>query len=386
MKIHEYQAKAIFAQFGIPVPKGRVAATPAEARAIAQELGGKAVVKAQVYAGGRGKAGGVKVVASPQEAEQVAERLLGKPLVTHQTGPQGVVVRRVLVEEATAIQKELYLSVVIDRARQCPVMMASEAGGVDIEEVAAKTPEKILRQPIDPIAGFQLYMGRRLAAGMNIPANLARPAGALMESLYKVFSARDCSLAEINPLVITADGRVLALDAKLNFDDNALFRQAEVKGLQDYSEDDPLEVEASKAGITYIKLDGTVGCMVNGAGLAMATMDAVLLMGARPANFLDVGGGASHQQVQEAFKIIMKDPSVDRVLINVFGGILRCDIVATGVIEAARELGGVRVPMVVRMQGTNRDEGKRMLAASGLKVALADDLKEAARAVVAAKK
>ncbi|MSQ33639.1 MAG: ADP-forming succinate--CoA ligase subunit beta [Dehalococcoidia bacterium] len=386
MKVHEYQAKALFAQFGIPVPKGRVAATPAAARAIAQELGGRAVVKAQVYAGGRGKAGGVKLVASPQEAEQVAERLLGKPLVTHQTGPQGVIVRQVLVEEASAIQKELYLGIAIDRASQRPVMMASEAGGMDIEEVAAKTPEKILRQPLDPVAGFQPYVWRRLAYGMNVPANLARPAGAIMESLYKLFLAKDCSLAEINPLVITADGRVLALDAKLNFDDNALYRQADIAELRDDSEEDPLEVEATKAGITYIKLDGTVGCMVNGAGLAMATMDMVLLSGARPANFLDVGGGASHQQVQQAFKIILKDPSVDRVLINVFGGILRCDIVATGIIEAAKELGGLRVPLVVRMQGTNRDEGKALLAASGLKITLADDLKTAAQAVVAAKK
>ncbi len=386
MKVHEYQAKALFAQFGIPVPKGRVAATPAAARAIAQELGGRAVVKAQVYAGGRGKAGGVKLVASPQEAEQVTERLLGKPLVTHQTGPQGVIVRQVLVEEASAVQKELYLAIAIDRASQRPVMIASEAGGMDIEEVAAKTPEKILRQPLDPVAGFQAYVGRRLAYGMNVPANLVRPAGAIMESLYKLFLAKDCSLAEINPLVITADGRVLALDAKLNFDDNALFRQADIGALRDDSEDDPLEVEATKAGITYIKLDGSVGCMVNGAGLAMATMDMVLLSGSRPANFLDVGGGASHQQVQQAFKIILKDPSVDRVLINVFGGILRCDIVATGIIEAAKELGGIRVPLVVRMQGTNRDEGKALLAASGLKVTLADDLKTAAQAVVAAKK
>ena len=384
MKIHEYQAKEILAKYGVPVPRGGVANTPQEAKEIASQLGGKAVIKAQVYAGGRGKAGGIKTASSPEEAEKLARGMLGKRLVTHQTSAQGVAVERVLVEEAVPIERELYLGIVIDSARGFPVIMASEAGGVDIEEVAAKTPEKIVKTYIEPTAGFQPFLGRRLAYGMNLAPEQIRPATQLIGNLYRAFVEKDCSLAEINPLVITSDGRLLALDAKLNLDDNALFRHRDYAELRDPGQENKLELEASKHNISYIKLDGDVGCMVNGAGLAMSTMDIIKLHGAEPANFLDVGGGASEEMVTKAFIILLSDPKVKAALINIFGGILRCDIVARGVIEAAKQV-EVKVPLVVRMRGTNVDEGMRLLAESGLPVILARDLKDAAEKVVAAK-
>ncbi|MBE0415389.1 MAG: ADP-forming succinate--CoA ligase subunit beta [Dehalococcoidia bacterium] len=384
MKIHEYQAKAILAKYGVPVPKGGVASTPAEAREIASQLGGRVVIKAQVYAGGRGKAGGIKTATSPDEAEKLATEMIGRNLVTHQTSPQGVPVNKVLVEEAIGIARELYLGIVIDSARRLPVIMASEAGGMDIEEVAAKTREKILKSYIDPMTGFQPFLGRRLAFGMNLEPEQIRPATQLIGNLYRVFQEKDCSLAEINPLVVTSDGRLLALDAKLNLDDNALFRHRDYAELRDPGQEDKLELEASKHNISYIKLDGDVGCMVNGAGLAMATMDIIKLMGAAPANFLDVGGGASQEMVTTAFTILLSDPKVKAALVNIFGGILRCDIVARGMIESSKQV-KIKVPIVVRMRGTNVEEGMRLLAESGLPVILANDLKDAAGKVVAAK-
>ena len=384
MKIHEYQAKQIFASYGIPVPKGGVAATPAEAKEVASGLNGKVVVKAQVYAGGRGKAGGIKTAASPAEAEKLAKQIIGMRLVTHQTSPEGVPVSKVLVEEAAPIKRELYISIVIDSARQIPVIMASEAGGMDIEEVAAKTPAKILKAWVDPVTGFQPFMGRRLAYDLNLEADLIRPATQLIGSLYRVFAEKDCSLVEINPLIVTADNKLLALDAKINIDDNAVFRHRDYTELRDPTQEDALELEASKNNISYIKLDGDVGCMVNGAGLAMATMDIIKLMGAEPANFLDVGGGASEEVVARAFTIMLSDPKVKTALVNIFGGILRCDIVARGMIEASKKM-KIKVPIVVRMRGTNVEEGMQLLADSGLPVILARDLKEAAEKVVAAR-
>ena len=384
MKIHEYQAKEIMANYGVPVPQGDVATTPAEAKQIASQLGGAVVIKAQVYAGGRGKGGGIKTAQSPDEAEKLAGQIIGMRLVTHQTSPQGVPVDKVLVEEAVAIAREVYLGIVIDSAADVPVIMASEAGGMDIEEVAARTPEKILKAHIDPLIGFQPFLGRRLAFGMNLESEQVRPATQLIGNLYRVFQEKDCSLVEINPLVVTSDGRLLALDAKLNLDDNALFRHRDYAELRDPSQEDELELEASKHNISYIKLDGDVGCMVNGAGLAMATMDIIKLMGAEPANFLDVGGGASDEMVTKAFTILLSDPKVKAALINIFGGILRCDIVARGVIEAAKQI-EFKVPVVVRMRGTNVEEGMRLLAESGLPVILAKDLRDAAEKVVAAK-
>ncbi len=384
MKIHEYQAKEILARYGVPVPRGGVAATPKEAKEVASQLGGKVVIKAQVYAGGRGKAGGIKTAASPDEAEKRAQEMIGSRLVTHQTSAQGVPVEKVLVEEAVPLERELYLSIVIDSGRGFPVIMASEAGGVDIEEVAAKTPEKIIKTYIEPVAGFQPFLGRRLAYGMNLAPEQIRPATQLIGNLYQAFVENDCSLAEINPLVVTSDGRLLALDAKLNLDDNALFRHRDFAELRDPGQENELELEASKNNISYIKLDGDVGCMVNGAGLAMSTMDIIKLAGAEPANFLDVGGGASDEMVTKAFIILLSDPKVKAALINIFGGILRCDIVARGVIEAAKQV-EVKVPLVVRMRGTNVDEGMRLLAESGLPVILANDLKDAAEKVVAAR-
>ena len=384
MKIHEYQAKEILAKHGVPVPRGGVAATPKEAKEIASQLGGEVVIKAQVYAGGRGKAGGIKTAASADEAEKLAQEMIGRQLVTHQTSAQGVPVEKVLVEEAVPIERELYLGIVIDSARGFPVIMASEAGGVDIEEVAAKTPEKIIKAYIEPVAGFQPFIGKKLAYGMNLAPEQIRPATQLIGNLYQAFAEKDCSLAEINPLVVTADGRLLALDAKLNLDDNALFRHRDYAELRDPGQEDKLELEASQHNITYIRLDGDVGCMVNGAGLAMSTMDIIKLNGAEPANFLDVGGGASEEMVAKAFIILLSDPKVKAALINIFGGILRCDIVARGVIEAAKQV-EVKVPLVVRMRGTNVDEGMRLLAESGLPVILAHDLQDAAEKVVAAK-
>ena len=383
MKIHEYQAKAVLSEFGIPVPKGGVASTPQEAGRIAGEMGEKAVVKAQVHAGGRGLAGGVKVVGSPQEAEGVAEGLLGKRLVTHQTGPDGVPVNQVLVEETAQISKEYYLAVVIDSASRGPVIMASEAGGMDIEEVAATTPEKILRANVDMVVGLQPHQCRYLAYGIGLPGELIRPAAALIANLYRLFEAKDCSLAEINPLALTEDGQLLALDAKLDFEDDALSRHADVQALRDTEQEDPLELEASKFDISYVKLDGDVGCMVNGAGLAMATMDSITMAEAMPANFLDVGGGASEEQVAQAFRLLLSDPQVKRILVNVFGGILRCDVAARGIVQAAAET-EAHVPIVVRMLGTNADEGKEILGESGLTITLVNDLNEAAAAIKSA--
>jgi succinyl-CoA synthetase beta subunit len=383
MKVHEYQAKQIFAKHGVPIPKGGVASTPAEAKKIAKELGGRVVIKAQAYAGGRGKAGGIRVAGNPEEAEKLAGGIIGMRLVTHQTSPQGVPVDKVLVEEAMDIARELYLSVVNDTSKRMPVVMASEAGGVDIEEVAATSPEKILKVHVDPMTWFQPFQGRKLAFGLNLEADQIRPMGQLVGNLFRVFKEQDASLAEINPLVVTKDGRILALDAKLNLDDNAIFRHKDYDELRDPAQEDKLDLEATKHNISYIRLDGNVGCMVNGAGLAMATMDIIKLMGGEPANFLDVGGGASDEQVMKAFNLMLSDPNVKAVLINIFGGILRCDIVARGLVEVSKQT-EIKVPLVVRMRGTNIDEGQRLLAESGLPVTLAKDLKEAAEKVVAA--
>ena len=384
MKVHEYQAKSILSQGGVPVPEGRVAATPQEAREIAASLGGRAVVKAQVHAGGRGKAGGIKMVASADEAEQAAASLLGTTLVTAQTAAQGVPVRHVLVEEALEAEKELYVGVVIDGTAQGAVVMASESGGIDIEEVAERTPERVIRLEVDQMLGLQPYQGRKLAYGLNVADELVRPIAKMMGDLFRVFDRYDCALVEINPLVVTHDGRVLAADAKLSFDDDALFRHPEIRELRDPEQEDPLEAQALEYGISYVTLDGDVGCIVNGAGLAMATMDVTGEAGAAPANFLDVGGSADEDKVAQALKIIMSDPRVTRVLVNIFGGILRCDVVARGILMAAESMPHAVRPMVVRMLGTNADEGRRLLTESSLDVTLAYDLGEAADAIRAA--
>jgi succinyl-CoA synthetase beta subunit len=385
VKIHEYQAKEMFAKYGIPVPKGSVASTPAEAKKIAAELGGRVVIKAQVYAGGRGKGGGIKTAQSLNEVEKLASEIIGMQLITHQTSANGVPVNKVLVEEEGTIAGELYLGIVIDSAKGMPVIMASEAGGMDIEEVAAKTPEKILKEHVDPMIGFQPFLGRRLAFGLNLKAELIRPMGQLIGNLFRVFKEQDASLVEINPLVITSDGKLLALDAKLNLDDNAVFRHRDYPELRDPSQEDKLDLEAAKHNLSYIRLDGDVGCMVNGAGLAMATMDIIKLMGAEPANFLDVGGGASEEMVSNAFILLLSDPKVKAALVNIFGGILRCDIVARGIIEASKQR-DIKVPIVVRMRGTNVEEGMSLLAESGLPIILAKDLKDAAEKVVASRR
>jgi succinyl-CoA synthetase beta subunit len=360
MKIHEYQAKAILARHGVPVPRGEVAFTAPDAREIASRLGGLVVVKAQIHAGGRGKGGGVKIAKNADEAEKIAKDMFGMTLVTHQTGPAGRTVSRVLVEEGLQMSRELYLSVVLDRAAGKLVMMASAAGGMDIEEVAAKTPEKIVRVAVEPGVGLVPFEARRLGFAIGLDGPQVTKGVKLMTALYETFLATDASLVEINPLVVTASGDLLALDAKMNFDDNALFRHADIRELRDPSEEDPLEIEASMFSLNYIHLDGNIGCMVNGAGLAMATMDIIKLAGGEPANFLDVGGGANAEQIRNAFKILMSDKNVKAVLINIFGGILRCDVLAQGVIAAVKEL-GVPVPIVIRMEGTNVDEGKRLL-------------------------
>ena len=383
MKVHEYQGKEILKQFGVAVPKGRVAFTAREAREIAQEIGCPVVIKAQIHAGGRGKGGGIKLANSPDETEKIASKVLGMTLVTHQTGPEGRIVRKVLVEEAMKIIKELYLGIIIDRSCGRPVIMASEAGGMEIEEVAAQSPEKILKEFIDPALGIQPFQSRKLAFGLNLDKGLISTATKFITNLYKAFVEKDCSLAEINPLVVTEDGRILALDAKLNFDDNALYRHSEVVELRDLDEEEPLEIEASKYKLNYIKLDGSVGCLVNGAGLAMATMDIIKHAGSEPANFLDVGGGASAEMVENAFRILLSDKHVKAVLINIFGGILRCDILAQGIVEAAKKV-AVKVPMVIRMEGTNVDKGKEILNQSGLNFTVANGMKEAAEKVVAA--
>jgi succinyl-CoA synthetase beta subunit len=384
MKIHEYQAKQILSEYGVPVPSGRVATTPAEARAIAEDLGGKAVIKAQIHAGGRGKGGGVKLVNSPQEAEDAARSILGMQLVTHQTGPEGQKVKSVLVEEQMPIERELYLAAVIDNVAGRPAVMASAAGGMEIEEVAAKSPEQIHRVTVDPAAGFQPYLARELAYAVGLDGDRLRPAVQLMTSLYRTFVATDASLAEINPLVVTADGRLLALDAKFNFDDNALYRHPEIVALRDLDEENPLEVEAQSLGINnYIKLDGNIGCVVNGAGLAMATMDSIKFAGGMPANFLDIGTVNDPQRVVGAFKVIKSDPAVRAILINIFGGMARVDVIAEGVIEAFRQM-DVGIPVVVRLEGTNLEQGAKMLDDSGLPVIRAGDLGSAAREAVRA--
>ena len=382
MKIHEHQAKALLREFGVPVPNGEVAETPQQAKAIAERLGARVVVKAQVHAGGRGKAGGIKLADDPAGAERAAAEILGMRLKTPQTPPEGILVGKVLVEEASAVERELYLSVTLDRGRSAHVVMASEAGGMEIEEVAATTPEKILREWAHPALGLSDFQARRLAFGLGLEGEQFKQGASLIRNLFALYLAKDCSLAEINPLVVTKDVRVLALDAKLNFDDNALFRHKEITALRDIHEEDPLDVEASKFGLNYIKLDGNVGCMVNGAGLAMATMDIIKLAGGEPANFLDVGGGASPEQIENAFRILSSDPSVKAVFINVFGGILRCDRLAQGVIAAVKKL-GLRLPVVIRMEGTNVELGKKMLAESGLPLTTADDMAEGARKAVA---
>jgi len=381
VKIHEYQAKALLREFGVAVPRGEVADTPAQARAIAQRLGGQVVVKAQVHAGGRGKAGGIKLADDPHGAEQAAAQILGMMLKTPQTPPEGIKVREVLVEEASAIDRELYLSITLDRARATHVVMASQAGGMEIEEVAAKTPDKILREWAHPALGVADFQARRLAFGLGLAGEQFKQGTALIRNLFALYLAKDCSLVEINPLVVTKDGRVLALDAKLNFDDNALYRHKEIVELRDTNEETPLDVEASKYGLNYIKLDGDVGCMVNGAGLAMATMDIIKLAGGEPANFLDVGGGASPEQIENAFRILSSDPNVKAVFINVFGGILRVDRLAEGIIAAVKKL-GLTLPVVLRAEGTNVEQGKKMLADSGLALTMAEDMADGAKKAV----
>jgi succinyl-CoA synthetase beta subunit len=381
MKIHEYQAKAILAQYNVPVPRGEVAFNVQEAQAAAERIGGSVVVKAQIHAGGRGKGGGVKVAKNAVQAAEFARQILGMTLVTHQTGPEGRLVKRLLIEETLPIERELYLGIVLDRVQGKPVFMASAAGGMEIEEVAAKTPELILKEALDPGLGLQPYQARKLAFGIGIPAASVNAAVAAMTALAKACLATDASLAEINPFILTKEGKVYALDAKITFDDNALYRHKDLAELRDINEEDPLEVEASKYGLNYIKLDGSVACMVNGAGLAMATMDIVKYAGGSPANFLDVGGGASAEQVKNAFRILLSDKNVKAVLINVFGGILRCDRLANGVVEAARQL-HITVPIVVRMEGTNVELGRKILLESGFNFTVGEDMRDAAEKVV----
>ncbi|MDQ1523882.1 MAG: succinyl-CoA synthetase beta subunit [Pyrinomonadaceae bacterium] len=386
MKIHEYQGKELLRKFGVPVPRGIVAHTPEEAFNAAKELGTDVVVvKAQIHAGGRGKGGGVKLAKSPEEARDLASQILGMQLVTHQTSPEGQEVRVLLVEEGLPIDKEFYLGIVLDRASGRPVFMASSAGGMDIEEVAAHTPEKILKEAIDPAVGFRPYQARALAFGLGLPAELVNQAATFMQTLYTAYEQMDASLLEINPFLLTKDKRLIALDAKVNFDDNAMFRHKDFAALRDLNEEEPLEIEASKFDLNYIKLDGNIACMVNGAGLAMATMDIIKLAGGEPANFLDVGGGASQERVEAAFKILLADENVEAVLINIFGGIVRCDMVARGVVGAAKNL-GLSLPVVVRLEGTNVEEGQRVIRESGLNFVVAKGMQDAAEKVVAAAK
>jgi succinyl-CoA synthetase beta subunit len=382
MKIHEYQGKELLKKFGVAVPRGIVARTPDEAEKAAKELGTDVVVvKAQIHAGGRGKGGGVKLAKSPEEARTIAKQMLGMTLVTHQTGPEGREVHVLLIEEGLPIDREFYLGIVLDRASGRPVFMASSAGGMDIEEVAAKTPEKILKETIDPAVGFRSFQARKLAFGLGIPGELIGQAVKFMQALYGAYEQMDASLMEINPFLLTKDNRLIALDAKVNFDDNALFRHKDFLELRDLNEEEPLEIEASKFDLNYIKLDGNIACMVNGAGLAMATMDIIKLAGGEPANFLDVGGGASQERVEAAFRILLADENVKAVLINIFGGIVRCDMVARGVVEAANNL-GIKVPVVVRLEGTNVEEGQRVIRDSGLNFTVANGMQDAAEKVV----
>jgi len=381
MKIHEYQAKQILNKYGVQIPKGEVTDDPSKAREIADKIGPNVVLKAQVHAGGRGKGGGIKLASSSEEAEKIAKEMIGMTLITHQTGPEGKLVKRILVEEALDIDRELYIGIVIDRAKEAPVVMASSEGGVEIEKVAAETPELIFKEYINPATGFLAFQARNLAFKLALAGDTFKQAVKFITSLYKAFEATDASLAEINPLLVTKQGNILALDAKMNFDDNALPRHPDIKEMRDLDEEEPLEVEASKFDLNYIKLDGNVGCMVNGAGLAMATMDIIMHSGGMPANFLDVGGGVSEEAVQNAFKILVSDEDVKAALINIFGGIVRCDLVASGIVKAAKEL-SLTIPMVVRLEGTNVEEGKKILKESGLSFFPAESMKEAAEKVV----
>ena len=386
VKIHEYQGKAALASFGVTIPRGKVAYSPDEALEVAKELGYPVVVKAQIHAGGRGKGGGIKLSRSADETEEIAKAMLGMTLRTPQTGPEGRVVRRLLIEQGMDLQgsSEMYLAILVDRVSACPMVMASAQGGMDIEEVAARTPKAILREPVSPVTGLQAFQARKLAFGLGLPAAVVPKAVAFMHALYRAFEGMDASLVEINPFLLTRAGELFALDAKVNLDDNALYRHLDLKELRDFDEEDPLEVEASKHSLNYIKLEGgSVGCMVNGAGLAMATMDIIKLAGGAPANFLDVGGGANADQIRNAFRILLADKEVRAVLINIFGGILRCDVLAEGVIAAVRDL-QVQLPVVVRMKGNNEERGKEMLRASGLNFLPVDDMTQAAKQVVAA--
>ncbi|MEP0709478.1 MAG: ADP-forming succinate--CoA ligase subunit beta [Parvibaculum sp.] len=386
MNIHEYQAKAVLAKYGVPVPRGHAAFTPEEAVAKANELGGPVwVVKAQIHAGGRGKAGGVKVVKSVEDVEKEAKRLLGSTLVTHQTGPDGKEVNRLYIEEGSSIDRELYLSILVDRATSRVSFIVSTEGGMDIEEVAKKTPERILSFDVDPASGISGFHGRKVAYALGLQGDQVKQGVALIDKLYKAFVTEDMSMLEINPLVVTGEGNVVCLDAKVNFDSNALYRHKDIVELRDLTEEDPAEVEASKYDLNYIKLDGQIGCMVNGAGLAMATMDIIKLYGSEPANFLDVGGGATKEKVTAAFKIILSDPNVEGILVNIFGGIMRCDIIAEGVVAAAKEV-SLGVPLVVRLEGTNVELGKKIMAESGLPIISADNLADAAEKIVKAVK
>ena len=383
MKIHEYQAKGILAKFGVPIPRGEVVFKKEDAKAAAEKVGTPVVVvKAQIHAGGRGKGGGVKLARSVEQASELARQILGMKLVTPQTGAEGRIVRRLLIEQGLDIKRELYLSILVDRAAEAPVILASASGGMEIEEVAKEHPEAILREVISPASGFQSYQVRKIVFGLGLPAEMVKVAEPFLQALYRAFLATDASLLEINPLVVTGDGKLIALDAKMNFDDNALGRHPEIAEMRDLDEETPLEVEASKYKLNYIQLDGNVACMVNGAGLAMATMDIIKLAGGSPANFLDVGGGASAEQVKNAFKILLGDPNVQAVFINIFGGILRCDVLATGVVNAAHEL-KIKVPVVVRMEGTNVEKGKEILQSSGLNFTVAAGMKDGAEKVVA---
>jgi succinyl-CoA synthetase beta subunit len=386
LKVHEYQAKTLLAQYGIPVPGGKVAGTPAEAREIAAEIGSKVVIKAQVYAGGRGKAGGIKIVDNPTEAKRAASQLIGSRLVTHQTGPEGVPVSKVLVEEASGVARELYLSILVDAASHLPVMMASEAGGMEIEEVAQSAPERIFKSYIDPAIGFQPFQGRKLAYGMHLDGGQISEATRLMTNLYKLFIDKDCSLAEINPLVVTVDGKLLALDAKLNFDDNALYRHKDIQELQDKEQEEPLEMQARDWGINnYVRMDGNIGCMVNGAGLAMAVNDLIQHCGGRAANFLDIGTLNNTERVVNSFKMFVADPRIKAVLVNIFGGMARVDVIAKGIVEAYQQM-DIAFPVVIRLAGTNVEEGQRILAESGIDFIRAKDFDDGARKVVAAAK
>jgi succinyl-CoA synthetase beta subunit len=383
MNVHEYQAKEILRRYGVPTPRGVVVDNPDAARDAAEQLGGRVVVKAQIHAGGRGKGGGVKLAKDPQEAAEIAQKMIGMTLVTHQTGPEGRKVNKVLIEEALNIDKELYLSITLDRRIGLPVVMSSPQGGMDIEEVAERDPNAIFREPIDPVLGAQPFQGRAIASGLGLTGDAFKKCVDFVQKLMRCYVEVDAALVEINPLLVTKEGDVLALDCKMNFDDNALFRHKDIAAMRDLAEEDPLEVEASKFGLNYIKLDGNVGCMVNGAGLAMGTMDIIKLAGGEPANFLDVGGGASAEQVKNAFRIILSDPNVKAILINIFGGIMRGDRIAEGVVSASREI-GLPVPVVVRLEGTNVELGKQILKDSGLPLITADGMWDAAQKVVAA--